>query len=151
MLHHRISGLSGTNGASGFARRASRGQRICYRGSDLEHPCSDRLLRRAKKRQNPFEKIISSRKKESPMRIKCAIFAGVVVTLASWTMPALARHSETTNTDTNAAAEPPASSSCSALQQAADGSWEKLPCQELGSPQPASHKSAARNSEQQTR
>ncbi len=85
------------------------------------------------------------------MRIKCAIFAGVVVALSALTMPALARHSETTNTDAKAAAEPPASSSCSALQQAADGSWEKLPCQELGSPQQSPHQSAARNSEQQTR
>jgi hypothetical protein len=80
------------------------------------------------------------------MRIKRAIFASVVAALASLTAPALA-----SNSKPQPVAEPPASSSCSAMQPTADGSWARLPCQELGSPQPAPRKSAARGSEQQTR
>ena len=49
------------------------------------------------------------------------------------------------------AAEPPASSSCSAMQPMPDGTWQRQPCQELGSPQQAPRKSAARSPEQQTR
>lgn len=94
------------------------------------------------------------------MRIKHAIFAGIVAALASLTAPALAKNSDAKNSDAKNSdarnsdaktGEQPASSSCSALQQTADGTWARLPCQELGSPQQVPHKSAARNSEQQTR
>jgi hypothetical protein len=90
------------------------------------------------------------------MRIKHGIFAGIVAALASLTAPALAknsdaRNSEARNSDAKTTGEQPASSSCSALQQTADGTWARLPCQEVGSPQQAPHKSAAQNSEQQTR
>ena len=80
------------------------------------------------------------------MRINRAIFAGIVAALASLTAPALASHSKT-----QPAAEPPASPSCSAMQPMPDGTWQRQPCQELGSPQQAPPKSAARSPEQQTR
>jgi hypothetical protein len=85
------------------------------------------------------------------MRIKHAIFAAIVAALASLTAPALAKNPDAKNSDAKTTGEQPASTSCSALQQTADGTWARLPCQELGSPQQAPHKSAARNSEQQTR
>jgi DMSO/TMAO reductase YedYZ molybdopterin-dependent catalytic subunit len=80
------------------------------------------------------------------MRINRAIFAGLVAALASWIAPALA-----SNSKPQPVAEPPASSSCSAMQPTADGTWQRQPCQELGSPQHPPRKSAARGSEQQTR
>jgi hypothetical protein len=80
------------------------------------------------------------------MPINRAIFAGIVAALASWTAPALANNSKP-----QPAAEPPASSSCSAMQPMPDGTWQRQPCRELGSPQQAPRKSAARSPEQQTR
>ena len=82
------------------------------------------------------------------MRIKRAIFASVVAALASWTAPALASH---TKTQPVAEPAPTASSSCSAMQPMPDGTWQRQPCQEMGSPPQAPRKSAARSSEQQTR
>ena len=79
------------------------------------------------------------------MRIKRAIFANLVAALALWTVPALA-----SNSKPQPVSEPPASSSCSALQQTADGTWQRLPCQELGSPPQPPRKSAARSPERQT-
>ncbi len=90
------------------------------------------------------------------MRIKRAIFIAIVAASASWMAAALARNpdarnSDARNSDVQPPAEPSASSSCSALQQTADGTWARLPCQELGSaPQPP-RKSAAGSPEQQTR
>ena len=63
------------------------------------------------------------------MRIKRAIFVGSIATLAAMTAPALAKHSNAQKTDDKS------TSSCHAYQQAADGSWTQLPCQEMGSPQ----------------
>jgi hypothetical protein len=59
------------------------------------------------------------------MRIKRAIFAGVAAALASLTAPALAHHSKP-----QPVTEPPASSSCSAMQPMPDGTWQRQPCQE---------------------
>ena len=80
------------------------------------------------------------------MRIKHAISAGIVAALCLLTAPALAN-----NSNAQPAADPPAASSCSALQRMADGSWARLPCQEVGSPQQAPGKSAARSPDRQTR
>ena len=82
------------------------------------------------------------------MRIKRAIFASVVAALASWTAPALASHSKAQPVPEPT---PTASSSCSAMQPMPDGTWQRQPCQEMGSPPQAPRKSAARSSEQQTR
>ena len=85
------------------------------------------------------------------MRIRNAIFASIVAALASQTAPALAKHSEVKHSDVTTPSEPSASSSCSALQKTADGTWARLPCQELGSPGQSQHNSAARTQDQQTR
>ncbi len=79
------------------------------------------------------------------MRIPYAISAGVVAALACLAAPALAKHSDAKPADE------PAAASCSAMQQMADGSWARLPCQGEGPPAPAPRKSAARNTEQPTR
>ena len=82
------------------------------------------------------------------MRIKRAIFVGSIATLAAMTAPALAKNSTAQKTDDKST-----SSSCHAYQQAADGSWTELPCQELGSGSggQTQHKSATRNSDEETR
>lgn len=85
------------------------------------------------------------------MRIKRAIFIGSMATLASLTAPALARNSDAGNSDAKATSEQPAASSCSAQQRMPDGTWAQLPCRELGSPEQAPHKSAARGPEEPTR
>ena len=61
------------------------------------------------------------------MRIAHLFFAGAFATSAALAAPALAR-----NSDAPKGEEKPASSSCSAYQQAPDGSWEQLPCKETG-------------------
>jgi hypothetical protein len=82
------------------------------------------------------------------MRIKRAIFVGSMAALAAMTAPALAKNSTAQKTDDKST-----SSSCHAYQQAADGSWTQLPCQELGSGSGAGtqHKSETRGSNEETR
>ncbi|WGD48885.1 hypothetical protein QA641_24930 [Bradyrhizobium sp. CB1650] len=60
------------------------------------------------------------------MRIVHAGLAGALAA-AVLMAPALARNSEAQKGE-----DKPASSSCSAYQQAPDGSWEQLPCKESG-------------------
>ena len=62
------------------------------------------------------------------MRITHLVFAGALVAGAALTTPALARNSDAQKAEDKAAS----SSSCSAYQQAPDGSWEQLPCKESG-------------------
>jgi hypothetical protein len=82
------------------------------------------------------------------MRIKRAIFVGSMAALAAMTAPALAKNSTAQKTDDKST-----SSSCHAYQQAADGSWTQLPCQELGSGSGAGtqHESATRGTDEKTR
>jgi hypothetical protein len=82
------------------------------------------------------------------MWIKLAIFVGSVAALAVMTAPVLAKNSTPQKTDDKST-----SSSCHAYEQAADGSWMELPCQELGSGSgaPAQHKSATRSTVEETR
>ena len=79
------------------------------------------------------------------MRIPHLVFAGALAVSAVLAAPALAR-----NTDARKGEDKAASSSCSAYQQAADGSWEQLPCKETGErAQPQTqHKPAAQGAEQ---
>lgn len=79
------------------------------------------------------------------MRIANLVFAGALVTSTMLAAPALARNSETQKSDDKSA-----SSSCSAYQQAADGSWEQLPCKEAGerSQPQTQHKSGAQGADQ---
>jgi hypothetical protein len=79
------------------------------------------------------------------MRIAPLIFGGFTA-LVVLTAPALAKNSQPRKID-----EQPASRSCQAYQQAADGSWAPLACQELGASGAAQHKSAARKSDEDTR
>jgi hypothetical protein len=63
-----------------------------------------------------------------PMRIAKLAFAGSVAALVM-ASPVLAKHSEAQKGVDDAKS---ASSSCHAYQQAADGSWTQLPCQDAG-------------------
>ena len=74
------------------------------------------------------------------MRIGHAMFLGLMAALLSLAAPTLARNSNQPKTG-----EVPASSSCRAYQQAADGTWTQLPCQEMGSMPSAQPKSASKN------
>ena len=86
------------------------------------------------------------------MRLGPAILLGATAALLTLAAPTLARNSET-HSNTQKASEPPALASCHAYQQAADGSWTQLPCQEMGSkaqPQPQP-RSAAKGATEETR
>ena len=61
------------------------------------------------------------------MRSATLVFAGALVASFVLTAPALARNSNTQKDE-----EKSTSSSCSAYQQAPDGSWQQLPCKETG-------------------
>jgi hypothetical protein len=61
------------------------------------------------------------------MRIAYVIFVGSVAALAVFTAPALAKSPTAQKTE-----EKSTSSSCHAYQQAADGSWTEVSCQETG-------------------
>jgi hypothetical protein len=81
------------------------------------------------------------------MRIAQLIFTGSIAALAALTAPALAKSSHTQKVDDASASSTSSTSpTCRAYQQAADGTWTSLPCQENGSaPQPQTqHKSATR-------
>ena len=76
------------------------------------------------------------------MRIAKVIFVGSIATLAALTVPALAKNSTTQKSENQ-----PTSSSCHAYQQAADGSWTELPCEEAGSSGQTQHKPPAKGGE----
>lgn len=78
------------------------------------------------------------------MRIGQAIFFGAAAALLTLAAPTLARDSST-NSHSARATEATAFSSCHAYQQAADGSWTQLPCQEMGSKASARPHSAAKS------
>jgi hypothetical protein len=99
-----------------------------------------------KKLSQSFLRNHAVRQRRTSMRIKHAIFAGSIVALASMTAPALAKHADAPKVD-----EPSAASPCSARQQAADGSWTQVGCQELGSPEQAPRKSATRSPDEKAR
>ena len=81
------------------------------------------------------------------MRLGRAIFVASMAALL-----ALARRaSPRMPTRRRANEQPASSSSCHSYQQAADGSWIELPCQEIGVPAQPPHKSATRKTDQETR
>jgi hypothetical protein len=61
------------------------------------------------------------------MRIFHFVFAGAFAAAAMLTAPVLAKNSDSRNGEEKAT-----SSSCSAYQQAPDGTWQQLPCKESG-------------------
>jgi ABC-type phosphate transport system substrate-binding protein len=80
------------------------------------------------------------------MRIARSIFVGSMAALALLTAPALAKNSTAQKADDKSTP-----SSCHAYQQAADGSWTVLPCQELGSGGQTQHKPVQRGADEDAR
>jgi hypothetical protein len=78
------------------------------------------------------------------MRIAHLIFAGSLAALVGTAAPALAKNSNTQTATAPKTEDTAASPGCRAYQQAPDGSWIQLPCQEPGvaPPAPAPHASA---------
>jgi hypothetical protein len=88
------------------------------------------------------------------MRIAHLIFAGSIAALTVLTAPALAKNSNTQKTDDNSASTASsASSPCHAYQQAPDGSWNPVTCQEVGAPSQVQtqHRSASQGSNEDAR
>ncbi|NUR11542.1 MAG: hypothetical protein HOQ20_06820 [Bradyrhizobium sp.] len=80
------------------------------------------------------------------MRIAHLAFAAALAASAALAPPSLARSPEAQKGEDKSTL----SSSCSAYQQAPDGSWEQLPCKETGErgqPQ-TQHKSGAQGTDQ---
>jgi hypothetical protein len=89
------------------------------------------------------------------MRVARMIFVGSVAAFAVATAPLLAKNSNSSASNANAqkVEDKPASTGCHAYQQAPDGSWTPLPCQEAGptAQAPTQHKSATRTPDEETR
>ena len=90
------------------------------------------------------------------MRIAQLIFVGSIAALAGLTAPALAKNSNSSaegDAKAQKIGDTPAAQGCHAYQQAADGSWIPLPCQEPDptSQAPTHSKSAARHPEEDPR
>ena len=69
------------------------------------------------------------------MRIAGLIFAGSIAALAAATAPAVAKNSNSyspANANAQKIDDQPLAQGCHAYQQAPDGSWVPLPCQEAG-------------------
>jgi hypothetical protein len=80
------------------------------------------------------------------MRLAHAIFVGAIAALLTLAAPTLARNSNLPKTS-----EAPSSASCHAYQQAADGTWKQLPCQETGSKPQPQPRSASKGATEETR
>jgi hypothetical protein len=85
------------------------------------------------------------------MRIAHLIFTGSIAALAVLTAPALAKNSNAQKTDD--ASTSATSSACHAYQQAPDGSWNPVACQEVGTQPQAQtqHRSASQGSNEDAR
>ena len=83
------------------------------------------------------------------MRINHVLLAVAFVVAPVLTAPVLAKNSDAQKSEDKSTS----SSSCSAYQQAADGSWEQLPCKETGErAQPQTqHKPATQGTDQSER
>jgi hypothetical protein len=79
------------------------------------------------------------------MRIASVIFVGSVAAL-TMAGPANAKHPEAQKPSDSQST----TSSCQAYQQAPDGSWTQLPCEEAGSGH-TQHRSVAKRSEEEAR
>lgn len=80
------------------------------------------------------------------MRIAHLVFTAALAASAALATPALAKNSGAQKGEDKSAS----SASCSAYQQAPDGTWEPLPCKETGErAQPQTqHKTGARDADQ---
>jgi hypothetical protein len=74
------------------------------------------------------------------MRMVVAILSAAVAALTMLASPVLAK-----NAEAQKVGEPAAASPCSSYQQNPDGTWTRIPCQELGTTQrqtrPSTHSS----------
>lgn len=82
------------------------------------------------------------------MRITKIALAGSLAALVASAAPALAKSSQATKSHAQAE-ETATSDECQAYQQAPDGSWTKLPCQEPGAQ--ISHKPTSASAEAEAR
>ena len=71
------------------------------------------------------------------MRVANATFVALLAALIFVLAPALAKDSSLQKQDEKAAASP----QCRAYEQAADGSWQERPCEEVGGAAQTQHKS----------
>jgi hypothetical protein len=71
------------------------------------------------------------------MRVANATFVALLPALIFVAVPALAKNSTLQNQDEKAATSP----QCRAYEQAADGSWQERPCEEVGGAAQTQHKS----------
>lgn len=88
------------------------------------------------------------------MRIARLIFVGSIAALAVAAAPAPAKNSNSAaNANAQKVEDTPVAQGCHAYQQAPDGSWTSLPCQEGGptSQAPTPHKSGTRSPDEETR
>ena len=86
------------------------------------------------------------------MRIASTIFVGSIAALAILTAPALAKDARAQKADDQSTSSTSSSSPpCHAYQQAPDGSWTQLPCEEVGSGGQTQHRSSARKVDEEAR
>jgi len=86
------------------------------------------------------------------MRIANTIFVGSMAALAVLTAPVLAKDTRAQKTnDQSTSSTTSGSPPCHAYQQAADGSWTPLPCEEVGSAGQTQHGSSARKTDDDAR
>ncbi|MGY3445923.1 MULTISPECIES: hypothetical protein [unclassified Bradyrhizobium] len=79
------------------------------------------------------------------MRIANLVFASSLAAIAAMATPALAKSAERQKADEKSTAATPAG--CQAYQQAADGTWNQLPCGEAGSNGATQHRAATKGAD----
>ncbi|MCP1833484.1 hypothetical protein J2R76_001819 [Bradyrhizobium sp. USDA 4532] len=80
------------------------------------------------------------------MRIAKLVFAGSLAAIAAIATPALGKSTERQKADDKSTTTT-TSSGCQAYQQAADGTWNQLPCGEAGSNGATQHRPAAKGAD----
>nr|WP_244978677.1 hypothetical protein [Bradyrhizobium pachyrhizi] len=89
--------------------------------------------------------MFSLREEGTDMRIANLVFAGSLAAIAAVATPALAKSTERQKADEKSTTT--TSSGCQAYQQAADGTWNQLPCGEAGSNGATQHRPAAKGAD----
>ncbi|KIU46005.1 MULTISPECIES: hypothetical protein [Bradyrhizobium] len=79
------------------------------------------------------------------MRIAKLVFAGTLAAIAATATPALAKSAERQKADEKSNAT--TSAGCQAYQQAADGTWNQLPCGEAGANGATQHRAATKGAD----
>ena len=79
------------------------------------------------------------------MRIAKLVFAGSLAAIAAMATPALAKSAERQKADEKSTTTN--SVGCQAYQQAADGTWNQLPCGEAGSNGATQHRAATKGAD----